>query len=220
MIEKILILCGGLGSRWGNFTGVPKQLINVSGEPLLHRTVRQFSKHGKVWIVGDGFSANGAIIHKPVPGDRNTDKFASSERLWGGGGNVLFVHGDVFFENTAVDKICGLCRDESLWFGNIAYYEILASFCAKSELLRWKSSMEAVLQMEGRGETAGGSWRMLRHWNGLPLEASTGEIYPFPNHPAPLDRYVDIPGKSRDFDYPADLVNWLTEVAAPEIAKL
>lgn len=220
MIEKILILCGGQGSRWGNFTGVPKQLVNVSGEPLVHRTARQFSKHCPVWIVGNDLTVGGAVSVKPAAGEMNTDKFASSSRLWEGSGNVLFVHGDVFFEDKDADLICRSCGDVSLWFGNIAYYEILASFCAGSEIIRWRSTMDAVLQMEKCGKTAGGSWRMLRHWNGLPLEPAPGEIYPFPNHPTPLDRYVDVPGKSRDFDYPMDLVNWLLELAKPEIAKL
>ena len=175
MIEKILILCGGKGTRWGNFTGVPKQLVNVSGEPLVHRTVRQFSKYCPVRIVGNDFTVSGAANVKPAAGDLNTDKFASSSSLWSGSGNVLFVHGDVFFEDKDVDLICRSCGDTSLWFGNIVFYEILASFCAGPEIIRWRSTMDVVLQMERRGETAGGSWRMLRHWNGLPLEPAPEE---------------------------------------------
>lgn len=219
MIEKILILCGGQGSRWGNFTGAAKQLVDVSGEPLISRTVKQFSKHGDVWIVSNDVMLDGVRHVKPSHGTLNTDKFASSESVWGESGNCLFVHGDVFFEHAAVELICESCSDQNLWFGNIAYYEMLASYCAKAEIAGWKASMNAVRKDEVDGKTAGGSWRMLRHWNNLPLE-SAGDPYPFPNHPTPLDRYVDVPGKSRDFDYPMDLVNWLLELAKPEIAKL
>lgn len=219
MIEKILILCGGQGSRWGNFTGVTKQLVNVSGEPLIKRTARQFSRHGDVQIVSNDVMLDGFTHVKPSHGTLNTDKFASSESVWGASGNCLFVHGDVFFENASVELICNSCLDKNLWFGNIAYYEMLASYCSKSELVGWKASMNAVREAEMCGATAGGSWRMLRHWNNLPME-SAGEPYPFPNYPTPLDRYVDAPGKSRDFDYPMDLVNWLCELANPEILKL
>jgi len=37
---KVLILCAGDGSRWGNYLGVPKQLVTINGETLLDRTIR------------------------------------------------------------------------------------------------------------------------------------------------------------------------------------
>lgn len=37
----IYIACAGSGTRWNNYKGVPKHLVDVGGEPLLLRTVKQ-----------------------------------------------------------------------------------------------------------------------------------------------------------------------------------
>ena len=37
---RIVILCAGDATRWGGYLGLPKHLVPIHGEPLLHRTVR------------------------------------------------------------------------------------------------------------------------------------------------------------------------------------
>ena len=38
---KILILADGEGKRWGNYKGVPKHLLEIDGERLIDRMIRQ-----------------------------------------------------------------------------------------------------------------------------------------------------------------------------------
>lgn len=203
--------------------GVPKQMIALAGEPLLHRTVRQFAAAAPgvpITVVSRELSAPSVPSVHPLPGDLNTDKFASSLPLWKTGGGTLFVHGDVFFESKDVTAIVTACADRSLWFGNIRFHEILASYVAPDELGAWSDVLAHVLAQERNQLTAGGSWRMLRLWNKLPAESKDGTPYPFPEYPKPLDRYVDCPGLSRDFDYPEDLARWLLLVADSKLKEL
>ena len=48
----IYILADGNGQRWGNYLGVPKELITIDGETLLDRILRQL-KGQDVTIIGD-----------------------------------------------------------------------------------------------------------------------------------------------------------------------
>lgn len=43
---KIFILADGEGTRWGNYKDVPKQLLKVNGETLLHRMIRLCRENG------------------------------------------------------------------------------------------------------------------------------------------------------------------------------
>ena len=43
---KYYILANGDGKRWGNYMGVPKQLLEIDGETILHRMVRLLREEG------------------------------------------------------------------------------------------------------------------------------------------------------------------------------
>ena len=44
---KILILCGGKGTRLRPITKrIPKPLIEINGEPMLHYIISYFNKYG------------------------------------------------------------------------------------------------------------------------------------------------------------------------------
>ena len=48
---KVLILADGEGKRWGNYQGVPKQLLRIDGETLIDRMCRQLHENGADDIV-------------------------------------------------------------------------------------------------------------------------------------------------------------------------
>ena len=48
---KILILADGEGKRWGNYKGVPKHLLEIDGERLIDRMIRQY-KGNDIVIIG------------------------------------------------------------------------------------------------------------------------------------------------------------------------
>lgn len=108
---RALILAAGEGTRWNHHLGLPKHFVPVDGEPILHRTVRLFSKHCEVVVIGpddDRYHIPPAELHVPDlrPGNGDADKFLSSRELWHTRHRTLLVYGDVFFTDEAVDTIC------------------------------------------------------------------------------------------------------------------
>lgn len=50
---KVLILADGEGKRWGNYKGVPKQLLTIDGETLIDRMIRQVKQYeDDITIIG------------------------------------------------------------------------------------------------------------------------------------------------------------------------
>ena len=67
---KIIILADGEGKRWGNYKGVPKQLLRIDGETLLDRMIRQFKEYeDDIIIIGS---------HKNK--DATNDHFTSAQK--------------------------------------------------------------------------------------------------------------------------------------------
>ena len=56
MRRKYYILANGEGTRWHNYRGVPKQLIEIDGETILHRMIRLLRQEGvkktEIYICG------------------------------------------------------------------------------------------------------------------------------------------------------------------------
>jgi choline kinase len=93
---------------------VPKHLVEIEGEVLLERTVRQFNQYSEdVIVVGpDQRYELGVPVYTPTAQFGNEmDKFASSFDMWSDGRNIL-VYGDVYFTDEAVAAIMA---DTSDW---------------------------------------------------------------------------------------------------------
>ena len=43
---KYIIMAAGKGTRWNNYLGIPKHLIEINGETLLARTTRLLKENG------------------------------------------------------------------------------------------------------------------------------------------------------------------------------
>lgn len=100
------------------YGGVPKHLITVRGEPLLGRSVRLLRERGfEVTVVAPPdprYAELGADrVYVPdhnVPwlsgeARHDADKFLSSRELWSETGRTLILHGDVYLDERAADKI-------------------------------------------------------------------------------------------------------------------
>lgn len=121
----VIIMCGGEGSRWGNYLGVEKHFIPMGKESLLYRTVRQFSEYPcDIWITGPNngkYEIPGTRLYPTRIDTRNwdVDKFLSSRGLWNTRGRTIVVFGDVYFTNEAVRKIMGHKGRKWCVFGRI-----------------------------------------------------------------------------------------------------
>lgn len=105
---NVLIIAAGHQKRWNNYRGTTKHLIELNGEILLHRTVRQFNENNVTVVGMDGrYKVNETALYIPVLNDenRNADKFLSSVRLWSEAERNVLLLGDVWFSDEAASII-------------------------------------------------------------------------------------------------------------------
>ncbi len=114
---NIIFACGGSASRWEDFLGIPKQLIDTGdGIPLVQRSVNQFraalpgaeiylltrqEEHDFKSIQGVTFISRKDNIDRRILEEvlGHTSKSLHYDR------HILLLYGDVYFSNEAVKKI-------------------------------------------------------------------------------------------------------------------
>lgn len=106
-MAKALILCAGNGSRWGEYLGVPKQLITINNETLLDRTVRLLNKNGNnnIEIVSNDhrLRLNHCAFYRPSKSQWIVETLLSTRDLWKG--QTIILLGDVFYTERAIQTI-------------------------------------------------------------------------------------------------------------------
>lgn len=105
-MPRFILMCAGEGTRWTGET--PKHLVDVEGEVLLHRTVRQLIERGQadVWIAhpDPAYDVEGATRFAPDPDRRyDVDKFWSARAKWVP--DTRHLYGDVYYTDDAMDRI-------------------------------------------------------------------------------------------------------------------
>lgn len=104
--------------RWKNYGGVPKQLVDVGGERLIERTIRQFSPFGEVVVVNGGrlLPVNVAQVtaeNDPRLGDING--IVNARKHWSKTDRTTVLLGDVWFSDAAVAAIVAPRADWCLY---------------------------------------------------------------------------------------------------------
>jgi hypothetical protein len=114
--SKAVIMAAGSGERWENYTGVPKQMVKINNEPLLHRTIRLLKKNGirEIYVTVPEINYFGELEAEQIKGESFTelDKFFNAEQHQ----DAIFLWGDVFFTEKAMKKICKN-RNDLIFFG-------------------------------------------------------------------------------------------------------
>jgi hypothetical protein len=103
---KVLIVAAGEGVRWENYRNVPKHIVEVEGEILLHRTYAQFKRYtDNIVIVSTDPRYAIGQTYAPLVGDfLDFGKMYSSYPIWDDERTVI-VFGDVYFTDKAVETI-------------------------------------------------------------------------------------------------------------------
>lgn len=109
MIHAAVIVAGGLAKRWGNYGGVAKHFVEIDGEPIISRTIRQSSAlfDRTVAVVPQFGYVSGVdreILAPEETRGREPWKILSSKEEWSSGRTTL-LYGDVYFTDTAIKKI-------------------------------------------------------------------------------------------------------------------
>ena len=174
-----IIMADGKGNRWNNFADKPKHLIEIDGETLLVRLVRQlrfFDESSQIIITAHDkrYGVAGAMRYEPKNNYDEIDRF-TSELI---ADHVCFLYGDTYYTDEAIAKIVKAKGSGLLFFGDRSYIVAVKVFdgaCMKDHVHRVKSSYPS-----GKG------WHVYRSYSGLPLKQLgesfvllEGEFYAF-----------------------------------------
>lgn len=187
------------------------QLIEIDGETILHRTVRQLNDRGVtptlitrhqelVDVVSD------LRIKLFAPGDEGAAAVLgrSSCHLWDDNGDNLILLGDVRFSDAAMDTVLAPVRSWTafLRFGprsgsRVIGGEVWGVGFPGRDTLRYRDLLDE-LHYEFGGHEHASFWYQYRMWNC----ADAHDHRVFRHH-------VIIDDETEDFDYPSDLEAWL-----------
>lgn len=117
---RAIILADGPAKRWEDYP-TPKHLIVLRGEVLLHRTVRQLQERGifDIWITTHDprYAVPGANCYAPPYNEMQLDQFFACRELWQGYPDVVvYLYGDVFFTEGAMDTIVQTPVEDFVYF--------------------------------------------------------------------------------------------------------
>lgn len=129
--------------------------LEVGGEPLIERTVRQFKDYGTVYIIGEDPKFED-LAHR-IGGSDQSDKFFGIDMIRKALSamsrpRTLVVFGDTYFTDEAVDIIKNHPKDDWYVFGrsgpsrftNTNWAEYFAFFMPADKVARAWASMETV----------------------------------------------------------------------------
>lgn len=199
---KAFILCAGAGARWGNYLGVPKQLIPLENETVLERTVRLLHEQNLTDIVIVATTAKFAVhrcqLYPPDKARWTVETLLSTRQLWAETNIILL--GDVFYSKQAIHNIL-YARGDIRFFGRPYANKLTGNPRAELFALKFRKTAEATVLRHGKrvlyDALAGGRgklWQLYRSLIGGRLNEKQVETTIFHI----IDDITD------DFDFPED----------------
>ena len=210
MSDRVILLAAGEMKRWQDYLNVPKHLIEIEGEPLLHRLIRQCRDCGitdvRVATQHEGTLPEPAtrIPVDTALKDHYSGKFLSTEVSWATDARTFLIFGDTWLSETGfraiitpiADGVCFVGRRKSGSFTGCPYGEIFGVSFAPSHHQRIVSAAQKSDHDKGGRHSAAG-WALYHHLSTELAENKSTEII-----------FVDIDDFSEDFDFPHDYDTW------------
>lgn len=213
-MTRALLLAAGEQTRWQHHLGVPKHLIPIAGEPLLHRTTRQLAHAGITDIRvlarpedAPAYVTPPATWERPADIDRGwVQEMEPSRHLWDTEGRTLVVYGDCYLTDALV-------ADVTAWTGGWAVWGRYgaSSITGKpwGEMFAWSipaadhDHLDQALDQAIHARDTGASWRACG-WE--TYRALMG--WDLTVHRTDTTRFREWSDESDDFDYPRDWDTW------------
>lgn len=181
-------MCSGNGTRWNNYKGVPKHLIEINGETLLERTTRLLKENNiNDYIItssDERYKKYGKTINQSY-NDCEVDRFEETND-----DEICYLYGDVYYTNNAIKTIVNTPTDEILFFGS--NWEIFAIKIVNKKLFMEHKNRVKDLFLKGKINRCIG-WEVYRSLHNIPF-----------NEHIINDRYVKILDGTDDIDFPED----------------
>jgi hypothetical protein len=206
------IIADGSGTRWDNYLGQPKHLVNVEGQVLLERTIRQFAPHGTVIVIGPDhrYHVPPAFLYKPVHDSalstHEADRFACHRDIWPVTRRINLLFGDVWFSQRAVELITTFDGPWT-WFSRLnksavhgcPYGEGFGFSVAPDFQPVFREKLQEVIDLKTRRLLhKNQGWQLYRHLAGA---SNLRRHHDYGNR-------VEIDDWTDDFDSPEDYQRW------------
>lgn len=190
-----IIMCAGKGTRWNNYLGVPKHLIEINGETLLGRTTRLLKENGiKDYIITTSdtrYKKYGETMPQSF-NDCEIDRFEPIN-----GKEIVYLYGDVYYSEDAIKTIINTPTDNILFFGSCV--EVFAVKIKNKKLFyEHKDKVKRLYLKKEINRCIG--WEIYRSLNNIPF-----------NEHIIKDMYIKIEDETDDIDYPQDYENFIKE---------
>lgn len=226
---RILILAAGEATRWGDHLGLPKHLVPLRGEPILHRSVRLIRKlrpDADIRIVvrdlaDPRYHVPGALVEQAHLREQNgdADKFLSSMHLWHPEDRTVLLYGDCYLTTPSMERIVSGRGHEDGWhvvarFGastwtGTEWGENFAHVIDPVAQARYRDCLFELAARRRREDI----WRA-GGWEQYALMARGDLTEPGRN----IGFATHVDDWSDDFDYPADYDRWCRLYAAADAA--
>ncbi len=186
-------MADGKGTRWDNYMGIPKHLIEIDGEPVIARTVRLINEltGGAAEVIitshDERYEFVGSKRHEPLNNNLEIDRF-TSELIED---DMCFLYGDTYYTEDAIREIADTETDDIVFFGNIK--SIVAVKVKDSEFFRKHVSNVRTLFLEGKIDRCVG-WQV--------YQSVTGQS--FSGKAVIGDKFVMLDKKTTDFNTPEE----------------
>ena len=208
--QRIVIMAAGKCKRWGNYLGIPKQLAEVNGEPIIKRTIRLLKERGvgDIWVTVREYGQYGDLgvnEHITSPNEVSIDRVWGAKEL----APCIYLYGDVYYTEEAIDTIL---ENKSEWqfFGrrvmkNIKNNREIYAIKANAFLIQ-KAGELRELHLSGKLSNSLGQ-HLHCYMIGIPINPRSRNFIFKTNEIA--DHHTDINDLTDDFDHPRDYRNFL-----------
>lgn len=171
-------MADGKGTRWANYMGLPKHLVEINGEPIIARTVRLLNEitEGNCEVIitshDERYEFEGSRRHEPLNNNLEIDRF--TEELIAD--DTCFLYGDTYYMENALKQILEEENEDILFFGN--HKSIVAINVRDAELFKKHVGDVRELFLAGKLEKCVG-WQVYQSVTGQAFDkkAELGEKF-------------------------------------------
>ena len=186
-------MADGKGTRWANYMGVPKHLVEIGGEPIIGRTVRLLNEmmDGKCEVIitshDERYEFEGSRRHEPLNNNLEIDRF-TQELI---ADNTCFLYGDTYYTEEALREILETENEDVLFFGNAK--SIVAINVRNSAMFEEHVNKVRQLFLDGKIEKCVG-WQV--------YQSITGQD--FSKKAEMVGRFIILDAKTNDINTPEE----------------
>jgi inositol phosphorylceramide mannosyltransferase catalytic subunit len=204
--HRVVIMAAGQAKRWENYLEIPKQLVQIDGEPIIHRTIRLLKERGvkniTVTVPEIGYYGDLGVKEVVGKGTHEMNRFLNVKD-----GEALFLYGDVFYTENLIDRVLDNTKSPRFWGRSERFQGIgsgvLEIFAIKFNKELYEKALE--LRKKRRVIPGGAGWNLYLYY-------TTGELY---KHEIDMRRvileraktcpyFASVTDITEDFDQPKD----------------